>query len=153
MLSLHQFVAQVNILSLLAESSLRSGQPEPRTSKLKSRRFAAGRRTTRRSSNGAARGKAPRTAPADLCNLLSPPPALLPEAAAGGSGAAMIGAVMIGAVWQWSTWSSCGWSTSGSIFVVAQSQMRGVWIQVPTLCMSVLVHAPPPQTSRSLTAV
>ena len=23
------------------------------------------------------------------------------------------------------------------IFVVAQSQMRGVWIQVPTLCMSV----------------
>ena len=39
------------------------------------------------------------------------------------------------------------------IFVVAQSQMRGVWIQVPTLCMSVLVHAPPLQTSRSLTAV
>ena len=29
------------------------------------------------------------------------------------------------------------------IFVAAQSQMRGVWIQVPTLCMYVLVHAPP----------
>ena len=28
-----------------------------------------------------------------------------------------------------------------------------LWIQVPTLCMSVLVHAPPLQTSRSLTAV
>ena len=44
-------------------------------------------------------------------------------------------------------------ATPADIFVVAQSQMRGVWIQVPTLCMSVLVHAPPLQTSRLLTAV
>ena len=52
----------------------------------------------RRSSHGAAKGKAPRTAPADLCNLLSPPPAPLPEAEAGEIGAVRTGAVRTGAV-------------------------------------------------------